>query len=281
MAKPLTAVAVKTYRAGATRREIADGGSPGLYLAIETTGSKRWILRYRRPNGKTARLVLGTVYNADKETDAAPVVGGHHTLASARRLAAALQHELAQGRDPGVAYLTAKQQRSVEATANATNTFGIAAKDFIEKYSAKKVRRWKEHARLLGLQPSPDGLLVIRKGLAERWRDKPIADITGHDIHNLIVETRERGAPGLERRAEGPTDTRARAMGGVLSRMFKWLVQHRRAEQNPCAGVYRPEVPKSRDRVLTPSEVIKFWTATNSLGRAVWSVAQAPSADRL
>ena len=50
-------------------------------------------------------------------------------------------------------------------------------------------------------------------------------------------------------------------MFGCLSKMFKWLVQHRRVKTNPCVGVHRPETPQSRDRVLTDAEIIKFWKA--------------------
>jgi integrase len=260
----LTATAVKNAKPTKARREIADAAAPGLWLAVEPSGAKRWTLRYRRPDGRPARLVLGSVYFAGEEPADEPVIGGHLTLAGARRLVATLRHEIAQGRDPGAAHLTAKRRRRAEASARAANTFAAAARDFIEQHAAKKVRRWKEQARLLGLQPTDQGLEVIHGGLADRWNDKPIAEIDGHDIYQLIDETRHRGAPGLQRRADGPTEGRARAMYGCLSKMFKWLVQHRRVHVNPCVGVHRPETPQSRDRVLTNTEIIKFWKAADA-----------------
>lgn len=149
----------------------------------------------------------------------------------------------------------------------ASNTFGAAAKDFITKYSSQRVRRWKEQAHLLGLRPTAEGLEVIPGGLAQRWADKPLTQIDGHDIHQLVAETRERGAPGLERRSDGLTETRARAMLSCLSRMFRWLVQHRRVETNPCAGVHRPEAPKARERVLSNDEIKALWLATDALAK--------------
>ena len=262
MATTLTAVVVRNARPAKARRDVADASCPGLQLTIEPTGSKRWTLRYRRPDGRSARLVLGSVYVADKEPTTEPVIGGHLTLAGARRLVAALRHEIAQGRDPGAAHLTAKHRHRVQAEARFANTFAAAAHDFVEQYAVKKIRRWKEIARLLGFHP--DGLTVIDGGLADRWSDKPVAEIDGHDIYQLIDETRQRGAPGLERRADGPTEGRARAMHSCLSKMFKWLVQHRRIETNPCAGVHRPDTPVSRDRVLSASEIKKFWAATDA-----------------
>jgi integrase len=208
--------------------------------------------------------MLGSVYAANQEPATEPVIGGHMTLAAARRLVATLQHEIALGRDPGAAHLTTKRRQRVEADTRASNTFGTAARDFIEQYASKRIRRWKEQARLLGFRPNDDGLEIIKRGLADRWADKPVAEIDGHDIYQLIDETRQRGAPGLERRSDGPTEGRARAMHGCLSKMFKWLMQHRRVETNPCAGVHRPETPQSRDRVLSASEIKKFWSAADA-----------------
>jgi integrase len=257
----LTATAVRNARPSRARRDVPDAGCPGLVLTIEPTGSKRWALRYRRPDGRSARLVLGSVYADGDGRAPDPVIGGHLTLASARRLAAALRHRIAQGIDPAAEHQAGKQRR----LADAGNTFGAAARDYVEQYAAKKVRRWKEQARLLGFEPSTTGRPeILRGGLADRWAGKPIASITGHDIHQLIDEVRRRGAPGLERRADGPTEARARAMLSCLSKMFSWLQQHRRIETNPCASVHRPEAPQSRDRYLNNAEIIKFWKATDA-----------------
>jgi integrase len=87
--------------------------------------------------------------------------------------------------------------------------------------------------------------------------------IDGHDVHSLVEEARQRGVPGLVRRGEHPTEARARAMLSCLSRMFRWLMQHRRVTENPCAGVHRPDTPEARDRFLTDAEIIKFWAAAS------------------
>src|SRR4051812_3047999 len=101
MARPLTAAFVGKVRPGPTRREIPDGGCPGLHLIVQPSGTKSWALRYRRPDKRPAKLVLGTVFDpAEDEPAISPVIGGHHTLAAARRLVAELRHQIAQGRDP-------------------------------------------------------------------------------------------------------------------------------------------------------------------------------------
>ncbi|WFU55709.1 site-specific integrase [Bradyrhizobium pachyrhizi] len=155
-----------------------------------------------------------------------------------------------------------RERRRAATVERAANTFSAAAKDFIEQYASKKIRRWEEQSRLLGIRP--EDLSLIPKGLADRWNKRPIAEIDGHDIHGLIDETRRSGAPGLARRSDGPTEARARAMLSCLSRMFSWLLQHRRIDLNPCSGVHRPDAPKARDRVLTQAEIVKFWAAANA-----------------
>src|SRR5262245_8027767 len=103
MAKVLTAAAVSRLKPDKTGcREIADGGAVGLYLLVYSSGRKSWALRYRRPGSqRPAKLILGSVFDADKaELDAKPVIGGHLSLAAARRLVGELKHEIAIGKDP-------------------------------------------------------------------------------------------------------------------------------------------------------------------------------------
>ena len=271
MAKALTAGAVAKLKPASQRAEIPDSGCPGLYLIVQPSGAKSWALRFRRPDGRPAKLALGSAYtNASKEPDAAPVLGGHLTLAAAHRLVAELRHQIAQGRDPAATHIADKARRRAAAVEGAANTFAVAARDFIEQYASRKVRRWPEQARLLGL--NPHDLTLIPKGLADRWRNRPVTDITTGEIYELIEETRQRGAPGLERRSDSPTEARARAMLSCLSRLNRWLVQHRRIEQNPCAGVHRPAAPLARDRVLTNTEIARFWAATGDLAEPFGTV---------
>jgi integrase len=262
-AKALTAAGVAKLRAGKSRREISDGTS-GLRLVIQPSGVKSWAIRFRRPNGKSAKLTLGSCDDNGSEGAQEPVIGGYLSLAAARRLAAETRRQLALGRDPAAAYLAERQRARVAAIETSANTFSAAARDFVEQHARKKVRRWKEQARLLGLQPAD--LTLIPKGLAERWRDRPVAEIDGHDIHAIVDETRRLGAPGLERRSDGVTESRGRAMFAVLSILFRWLVQHRRIDRNPCAEVHRPAAATARDRVLNDTEIRKLWAAADSVG---------------
>ena len=220
-------------------------------------------MRFRTTGGRIGKLVLGTVDVSGRELTGDPAVGQPLTLAAARQLAAEVLRQRALGHDPVADHKARKLRQRAAVQEAASNTFGAAAKDFITKYSRQRVRRWKEQARCSACSrrrtASKSSPAAWRSaGPTSRWQQ-----IDGHDIHQLVAETRERGAPGLERRSDGPTETRARAMLTCLSRLFRWLVQHRRVETNPCAGVHRPEASKARDRVLSNDEIKAFWRATD------------------
>ena len=258
MANQLTAAAVAKLKPGKERRQVLDGGVPGLYLQIQASGHKSWIMRFRKPSGVQAKITLGRAdVSSSREPPGEPKIGGLLTLAAARQLAAEVNRRRAQGRD---VVADSKHAKTARKTADA-NTFARSAADFVEQHAERHTRTWKEKARLLGFRA--DGA-VIPKGLADRWRDRAVADVTADDVHALIEEVSRKGVPGLERRAEGPNDSRAAAMFAALSKMFSWLVQQRRIGGSPCVGIHRPPPPRSRDRVLTNSEIKAFWQAASS-----------------
>jgi hypothetical protein len=59
MAKQLTAAAVKKYRPAKGRREIPDGGCPGLYVVIQAGGYRSWVMRFRRACQLVSQAGLG------------------------------------------------------------------------------------------------------------------------------------------------------------------------------------------------------------------------------
>ena len=83
----LTVRAVEAAKPGRTRTEIPDGTGIGLYLAVEPTGTKSWILRCRHA-GVSKRITLGRAGENGL------------TLAAARHAAAAARHRIEQGVDP-------------------------------------------------------------------------------------------------------------------------------------------------------------------------------------
>ena len=59
---------------------------------------------------------------------------------------------------------------------------------------------------------------MIKGDLADRWHHREVASLDGGDLYGVIDEARRIGIPGLARRRNGASDTRARAIGAALSK---------------------------------------------------------------
>jgi integrase len=264
MPKKLTVPAIANYKPGAARREIRDSLAPGLYLVIQPkpSGSKSWALRFRRPNGDPAKLTLGRV--ADTETTDEPVLGGALSLWQARQLANRYHSQRATGIDVIEDIKAERSRKTAAAATRSANTFGVCLREFFTDHKAKKQktrpRRWREDAALLGLRyalgadPAVAEPELIEGSLADTWRDKPIADIDGHDIHTAVAT------------AKRQADSRARKLHSALSALFGWLLDQRRVVANPCAGVYHPGPPEARERLLSDAEIAIFWRGCDAIG---------------
>ncbi len=282
----LTSAAVKKLKPHKVRREVPDGH--GLYLKIEPTGHKSWVLHLRRPDGKHGKITLGTTDTTGTELEGEPAVGGHLTLAAARKLVAEIHRQRALGRDVVADRGAEKRQRALLGEHAERASFVSAARDFIEREARgrKKNRGWRNTAALLGLAYPLDaekaGRLansfageptLIPGAIAERWRDRAVSSISSDDIFVVIDEARERGVPGRDPRNPHPSEARARELSCALSAMFRWLRGKRRVPSDPCAGVERPSGPRKRERVLNTNSNVRgadelrwFWSAANGVG---------------
>ena len=119
---------------------------------------------------------------------------------------------------------------------------------------------------MLGLRRSNDEWQVIRGGLADRWRDRPVTEITTDNVWAVVDEAKRQGVPGLDVRVKGVRNSRARRMLSALSTFFRWCKRERKIATNPCTGIRPPETPKIRDRVLTDTEIVAFWNACDEMG---------------
>jgi integrase len=164
-AKLLTARAVETMKprrdaAGeAIRAEYPDAACPGLYLVVQPSGTRSWALRYRRPNGKTAKLTLGDA--------------GSVTLAAARHAASAARLQLERGADPAPKRLpaTAYAPEGGEAVEAA---FG----SFLELHARRKTRpstAWATER-------------VFNRNVLPAWRGRSIHDIKRRDVIDLVEQ---------------------------------------------------------------------------------------------
>lgn len=272
----LTEPTLRQYRAGPQRREIRDSQAPGLYLVIQPKPSRTisWALRFRRPDGRAAKLTLGTVDLSAEPSDA-PVIGGALTLGQARELAAKLDRERKRGIDVIEQRKADVRRQKAVAGQRTANSFGAVAREFFVDHRTKRhirPRHWRADARLLGLvyprdcNPTQTEPSVLAASLAERWGNKLVTEIDAHDIHTVVDEARRLGIPGLPRHNGGISEARGRKMHAALSGLFRWAVQQRKVAVNPCVGVWHPGAPPARERVLSEFEVRLFWKACDRIG---------------
>ncbi|MGO7026846.1 tyrosine-type recombinase/integrase [Rhizobium johnstonii] len=161
MAKPLTVKSVEAMRPGSSRREIADGGLPGLYLVVQPSGSMSWAIRYRF-GGRPRKMTVGNY----------PLFG----LAKARELAGAALRSVAEGKDPGAVKLSDAAARS-----NPSNLVVAQLDQFLTRYVKQRNREStaRETERFVNLY------------LRKRWQHKLLADITRREIIDLLDEIAE------------------------------------------------------------------------------------------
>ncbi len=264
----LTDAAVRKLKPIAdTRRFVKDTGSQGLYLVIMPSGHRSFRLRLRpRPGARPQAITLGPLYTGD-ELPGAPAIGGPQTLASARQLNAEQLRLRATGENPIAAHRARKRHLKVENVAREAAAFTTCLRQFfVEHRTAKhgtRPRRWYETAATLGLRyphDSDPGKVtpeVIEGGLAERWADKDVREITEDMIWEVLEEC-QHAAP-----------SRRRALFAALSVFFRWLHKKRRKiTANPCANLDRPTGPAKRERKLDAAEMTWFWKACTAIDAA-------------
>ena len=196
----LTQPTIGRYRAGPKRRRIRDEGARALFLIIEPSGHKSWQMRFRTPTGRIAKLTLGPFHDG-QELEGNPVIGMPLTLSAAHQLSAEIHRQRKLGVDVAAEHKARKHRQRVEIEERSANSYAAAVKQFVEEYAKPKTRRWSETAKVLGLQA--DDLEPTKNGLAQRWLEKPVRDIDGHDIWAVIDEARRVAIPGIAPRTPG------------------------------------------------------------------------------
>ena len=262
----LTDPAIRKYTAGKQRRRIRDLKSTSLFLVVEPSGAKSFEMRFRRPDGRPAKIRLGKY--TDREIEGDPVLGQRLlTLAAARQLAAEIHRRRALGEDVIGEHKASKHRQVTELKERESSTFGAALRDYFREYAQRHNRRWQQKAWLLGLRYDESGKTATeaKDGLAARWGDKDVRAIDAAAIWQVTEEAKRLGIPGIKARNTGLSEARARALFVSLSALFKWLHKERRITTNPVPGAYYPEAAKVRDRFLSRDEIKWFWQATETV----------------
>jgi integrase len=220
--RKLTDRIVKTAKPEATRILIYDELQHGLALSVEPTAHKSYKLVYTF-HGRPRWYNIGDVRS----------IG----LAQARKRAKELLAAVVLGTD-----VQAEKARQRQA-----GTFGEVAERYVEQYSKRNNKSWKQADAL------------VRTYLLPHWRMRPIVSITRTDMKEVLRRLR----PVL-----------ANQVKASASALFNWAIREEIAKDltNPCIGI-EPNATSSRERVLSASEIPQFWAAFDDLdltrGRAL------------
>jgi integrase len=117
LVKPLTVTQIQNAKPKDAMYKLFDGG--GLFLQVNSSGSKHWKLKYRRADGKEGLLSFG----------AYPDV----SLEQARKKRDEARANKAAGLDPG----EIKRREKLERAEHAKNTFEAVAREWLEVHTSK------------------------------------------------------------------------------------------------------------------------------------------------
>jgi integrase len=199
--------------------------------------SKKMYFVIVRINGKRSRITLGPAKIGN---------GPGLSLADARAKAGAVVDEAGQGHDP-------RQRIATEKTANrkrAETTFGFVSELFIERYSKKQKRTWREDQRIIDVYLNPS------------WGEMPISDITRADVVRLLDEVEDGAAAKT-----GKGHYMANRVCACARKIFNWSIDERALlENNPVGRKMTRGIEGSRKRLFTDDEIKAIWNATDEIG---------------
>ncbi|HGM5433560.1 TPA: tyrosine-type recombinase/integrase [Serratia marcescens] len=158
----LNARQVETAKPKGKPYKLSDGG--GLFLLVNTNGSRYWRLKYRIA-GKEKLLSIG-VYPAT-------------SLADARSKRDEAKRSLAAGGDPGLE----KQQEKLARKGNAENTFEQVAREWYQR----RYDRWSESYRL-------EMMATFESDVFPYIGHRPINEIKPLELLAVLTKLEQRGA---------------------------------------------------------------------------------------
>jgi integrase len=210
------------------RIEVRDSKTPGLVARITPSGLVSWAARGRRPDGREARVTIGTW----------PQV----SLGEARKRAQRARAAVADGADP----VAEKRQTRAEARARAELPT-VAAK--LAEWQAANEGRWSPR------YSSEVARLCVRE-LVPALGARPLAEATREAWTSVLAAT--------ARRSPSVGAMLYRTVAAFLSHAdaHGWIAEHPLPRRG--AAKIAPAVA-SRDTVLSDDELRRVWAATAGL----------------
>ena len=190
----LTDIAIRNVKPRAKAFKLSDSG--GLFLLVTPAGGKLWKLKYRFL-GKEKQLALGGY----------PMV----SLAEARERREVAKKQLSAGLDPS----ETKRQAKYVAITEAGQTFGLIAKEYIERQRAER----RAAATITKLE-------WFLEDLASPISHRPISQITPAEVLSLLKRIEAKG-----------TLESANRLRSAVGRVFRFAIVTLRASHDPTAAL--------------------------------------------
>jgi integrase len=150
-------------------------------------------------------------------------------LADARKLASRVMFQVAEGKDP------AAEKRAERGK----GTFEELATRYVNEYAKRENKSWQQANKL------------VRRNLIPRWGKLQSAAISRGDVKVMMGSI--------------TSPTVANQTLAAASAIFAWAIREEIVKTNPCQLVERNKT-KNRERILSDSEIPKFWTAFEDAG---------------
>jgi integrase len=236
MTRRLTDLAVRAIRPRAAYFEVVDG-TTGLRLGVFPSGSRSWLMRYRRPDSKRpAKLTIG-------KYPATP-------LSAARIRAAEARAAVTAGIDPGESKKRAKASAQEAEASRCADTVELHVKQHLERCSREVSDSHWRQARL------------ALNDAVQAWRGRPVSEITRRDVRELVERIAELRGPVAGNRAFS-----------YVRRFFGALNERDIITASPCFGLKRPAKEAARERVLAVGEIKAVHDALAATGGPVAACA--------
>src|SRR5262249_17926157 len=182
-----------------------------------------------RPNGQRAWKVI---YNFRGRTRWFHLGAGNAIgLKEARELARDIMYAVAKGEDP----------QADKRARRSAGTFAELAERYVEDHAKRRNKSWRQADAL------------VRRYLLPSWAKLEVKAINRSDVRLAIGRI---AAPVL-----------ANQVLATASAIFSWAVKQEVVTVNPCHGIDR-NATTSRERVLSDSELPRFWGAFDKAGSA-------------
>jgi integrase len=215
--------------------ELWDKTVPGFGLRISYKGARTYFVM-KRVNGKLARRTvgvappLGVMHGAELRE-------GEYWPADARRQARVMLEGMARGIDP----------KPAKSTASAP-VDDLSFKAIADKYLADKLQGGGAD-----LKSRAELERKLKTDLKD-WHSRPIAEIKGREIRELIRSKAQ----------DSPIS--ANRLLSFVKRVFRWAASQDYIDADPAAAIDKPGKESSRDRYLTEDEIRLFWRAADKIG---------------